>query len=346
MGVEKAAILVRQAITDGVFPGAAFALGRGYEAEARTEGRFTYCPDSRSVADDTLWDLASVSKVIGTTSVAMRFFEAGLLDLDAPVASIVPAFGTNGKERVTVRQLFLHEGGLVAFRPFHKTLSEPAQVRAAVRAEGLSYEPGTKSVYSDLSMIALQEVLETLVGEPLDVLVARAIRLPETGYHPPELRCAPTERVEPWRRDLREKRGLHFANRVDIQGEVHDPTACLLGGVAGHAGLFAPLGDLVRFCAMLLDGFIAKLETVRRFTMRHSDRSTRALGWDTDLKWAGKHQGPRAFGHTGYTGTSIWLDPDDRRWAILLTNRVHPTATNEKLIPFRHVFHGALLEDD
>lgn len=337
---------MQSAILDGVFPGAAFALGRGYEAEGRTLGRYTYCPDSRPVATDTIWDLASVSKVVGTTSVAMRFYEEGDLDLDRNVAEIVPAFGANGKENITVRQLLLHEAGLIAFRPYYRSMTRPQEVRDAINAEMLTYEPSSKSVYSDLSMIVLQEVLETLSGEPLDILVKQTLSLPESIYRPPELRCPPTERVEPWRRDLRQMRVQTFANAEYIQGEVHDPTACVLGGVAGHAGLFAPLGDLVRFCSMLLDGYVAKPETVRLFTTRHSSRSSRALGWDTNLTWAGSHQGPRVFGHAGYTGTSVWLDPDDNRWAILLTNRVHPTATNEKLIPFRRIFHDALLSPD
>ncbi|RYG41667.1 class A beta-lactamase-related serine hydrolase, partial [bacterium] len=247
MGLPEAIPLIERAIEKGVFPGAAFALGGRDRFQTAFRGRFEYCPESRAVDADTFWDLASLSKVVGTTSVAMRRFEEKRLDLSAPVSMYLPEFGQNGKERVTIRQLLLHEAGLIPFRPY-ETFVEPQAVRAAVWAEKLQYPPGTKSIYSDLSMIALQAVLEKVTGETLDRQVELVVGIPRLTYRPDEERCAPTELVEPWRRDLRLRRGRLFANGTYIQGEVHDPTACVLGGVAGHAGLFAPLEALTTFC--------------------------------------------------------------------------------------------------
>jgi CubicO group peptidase (beta-lactamase class C family) len=343
--------LVESAITEGVFPGACYAYGSPDRKPVfQAVGRHTYCPDDPAVDLDTVWDLASVSKVVGTTTKAMMMYEAGKLDLDRPVAELIPEFSQNGKEKITPRNLMVHNSGLIAFHPYHRTYKKPADVLQAIFAEELVYETGTKSVYSDLSMIVMQQLLERLSGQPLDVFLHDRVFSPlgmaHTGYRPVVERCAPTEPVEPWRAELRRERGSRLTG-FWIQGEVHDPTAAVLGGVAGHAGLFSTIGDLAKFIGLLDRGGIVKKETIEFFTRKESDLSTRALGWDTkspEGSSAGTHFGPRSFGHTGYTGTCLWFDPDKRMWAILLTNRVHPTAENTKIIQFRPKFHDAVAE--
>lgn len=349
-------VLFEEAIAKGIFPGACWATVRPKAASMRAVGNFTYCPESPTVQLDTLWDLASVSKVMGTTTVAMRLYEDGKFALDQPVSEVLPEFGVNGKEKVTFEDLLVHTSGLAAFRPYTKTLTTPAQVLSAVLAEGLQSPIGTKMVYSDLGMITLGLALEKLGGDSLDVLVKRHVvdrlmRGVAATYNPADrARCAPTEPVEPWRRSIRAARGLP-ADEPLIQGEVHDPNAFLLGGVAGHAGMFGELSAVVSFVQALFDPdrLHLKESTVRLFTTRRSSLSTRALGWDTKSETgssAGSRFGPRSFGHTGFTGTSVWIDPDRKLAGIILSNRVHPTADNTELSAFRPVFYDAVAAHD
>lgn len=366
MGIQLATELVKQAIKDGAFPGAVFAVCQDGSVETRTVGHVTYCPDSAPMTPDLFFDLASVSKVVSTTTCAMHLVEEGKFEPDDPVAKFVPEFAQAGKDRITVRNLLVHDSGLIAFRPYHQSHTEAATVREAIWAEPLIYPTGTKMVYSDLNMITLQEIIERTSGVSLAQLFARLmarVRVEDLHYRQGATegedlsRYVPTERAEDWRKNLRERRGTFRrpiygpANAAGefIQGEVHDPTATVLGGVAGHAGLFGSIGGLTRFIEALLAGDIVSKETVLEWTRRQSNLSSRALGWDTkspEGSSAGTLMGPRSFGHTGYTGTSVWIDPDTRNWAVLLTNRVHPTAQNTKIIPFRSKFHDALWAND
>ncbi|HEY0867387.1 MAG TPA: serine hydrolase domain-containing protein, partial [Fimbriimonas sp.] len=220
--------LLEAAIGEGVFPGACYAVHRDGRTARGAVGRHTYCPDDPATRLDTVWDLASVSKVVGTTTGAMILFEEGRLELDRPVADLLPEFGQNGKEKITPRNLLVHNSGLVAFRPYHRTRSDSDQVLDAIYGEELVYETGSKSVYSDLSMIVLQKLMERISGQPLDAFLAERVFKPlgmkETGYRPDPARCAPTETVEPWRAELRRKRGVRL-DEIWIRGEVHDPTA-------------------------------------------------------------------------------------------------------------------------
>lgn len=370
--------LVDDAIIDGAFPGAAYGIMQGGRAWVAAQGRYTYCPESPLITPETIWDMASVSKVVGTTTLCMLMHERGKLDLDAPVSVYLPLFGQNGKGHITVRNLLVHDSGLIAFRPYHRTCTRPEQVIERVNTEELTYPTGSKMVYSDLNMIAMAQILERLTGLPLDFAlhehVFRSIALKRTGYFrsvgpeesPAKLdptQCAPTETIEPWRREQRRlrqafldatiseqkrKSGIRFPDQDSfIQGEVHDPTAMTLGGVAGHAGLFSTVGDLLHFMRSLLEGKIARKETVAEFTRKQSDLSSRALGWDTkspEGSSAGTKFGPRSFGHTGYTGTSVWTDPERDLVVVLLTNRVHPTSENTKLLKFRPIFHDAVVQ--
>jgi CubicO group peptidase (beta-lactamase class C family) len=352
---------IEGAIAEGVFPGACYAVVSG-ETSTRRHGRYTYCPESPEVQEDTIWDLASVSKVVGMTTAAMLLHDDGLLKLDEPVAQVLPEFAQNGKQAVTVRNLLIHDSGLVAFRPYHRTYTTAEAVWQAVAAEALTFPTGSKMVYSDLSMITMHKVVEKLASERMEAMLERRVWKPlgmvDTQYNPGlgNPRCAPTESVEPWRENLRRLRNAvsappEFSDAAFwIQGEVHDPTATVLGGVAGHAGLFSTVGDLVKFAQMMLaDGAgLIKPETVRLFTTRNGPASTRGLGWDTKSERgssAGSRFGARSYGHTGYTGTSMWIDPDAKVAAILLTNRVHPTSENTRIIQFRPRFHDSVREE-
>ena len=336
--------LLRAAIADRAFPGAAVAIGRG-DVVAKVDGYGYFTYDAlQPVTARSLFDLASLTKVVATTTAAMLLYEEGRLDLDAPVARYLPAFGQSGKEAVTIRQLLTHTAGLVPFRPFYQMDLEGREaVLDAILAEGLVYEPGTESRYSDLGFITLALVVEEIAGRPFAEYAREAIFEPlgmtSTGFRRTDVggdtTVVPTEVDEIFRKRL-------------VQGEVHDETAFLLGGTAGHAGLFSTAEDLARFAAMLTSGGRAngrpflKPETIGLFTAPVDPtrrRHTRALGWDTKspegYSSAGRHFGPGSFGHTGFTGTSLWIDPDQQLFVILLTNRVYPTRENRRHVAVR-----------
>ena len=349
--------LVEKGIADALFPGAAYAIWSEGRWTARYFGRFTYCPESRKVDAGALWDVASLTKVVATTSVAMRLYERGLWRLDEPVKEVFTEFAS---PTITFRNLLLHDSGLIADLPARTIQTDAATVYRETLAAPTSCAPGERTIYSDLGMIVLGLALSRLAGKELSVLVSdevlRPLEMRDAVFSPwakgEREPCVVTERLEPWRVATRERRlGAAGAVRVFgehpdyIQGEVHDPTAFVLGGVAGHAGLFATLDDLTGFVQGLMEGRVAKPETVAIFTTRASVRSSRALGWDTRSATgssAGSRFGPRSFGHTGYTGTSIWVDPDARLAAVLLTNRVHPTAA-KTLNEFRPAFHDEVV---
>jgi CubicO group peptidase (beta-lactamase class C family) len=346
-GLEEVDRLLESAIASRAFPGAVLAVGRqGRLVRFRAYGRLSYDPTAGPVRTDTVYDMASLTKVVVTTTVAMMLVDEGRLSLNVPVASFVPGFRGGGKDQVRVEQLLTHSGGLLWWAPLYEELrGRPAYLERILEMD-LDYEPGTRSVYSDLGIILLAEVLERVAGKPLETVARRRIFEPlemaETRYRPPVTlrpRIAPTER-DPWR------------GRV-LVGEVHDENAFALGGVAPHAGLFSTAGDVARFAQTLLNG--GELEghrlvsptTVERFTRRAGVAgSTRALGWDTPTNGedprssvpgepgyssAGSLLSSGSFGHTGFTGTSMWMDPERELFVVLLTNRVHPSRENRQI---------------
>ncbi len=359
--------LLEDAILDGAFPGAAYYVRKNGVEETGYVGRQTYCPDSSPVDATTLWDLASLSKVVSTTTLVMLAVQRGRLDIDWPISNVIPEFGVEDKGSITIRNLMVHNSGLVAFRPYYKTCSTRAEVLTSIYAEKLIYPTGSKMVYSDLSMILVDEILTRINGRPLDQQfleeVARPLSLPQIGYfflgkstsakEMSRNHCAPTERTEPWRRSMRRQRHgdlesirLYGHDPEYIHGEVHDPTATAMGGVAGHAGLFSNLSCLVAFCKNLCVSSpkIIPHDVRDLFVVKQSQQSSRALGWDTKSpigSSAGTVMGPKSYGHTGFTGTSIWIDPESGNLAVLLANRVHPSALNSKLLSLRPVFHDA-----
>lgn len=351
--------VLRTAIQDGAFPGCAYAIGRRETLHANALGHHTYEPGATSATLDTIWDLASVSKVVATTTLFMLLVDRGQVDVEQPVGEFLPEFATHGKESLTFGNMLRHDSGLIAYRRFQLTCDTSNQVWDAICSEELEYETGSKMVYSDLSMIVVAKAIERKLGVRLDAafetFVAVPLGLSSTLFDPmgrpryDALNFAPTEAFEDWRRRLRAMRGRPGVDDPYTVGEVHDPTAAVMDGIAGHAGLFSTVWDLAKFARIILrgGGELISPETVRRFTSKQSGLSTRGLGWDTkspEGSSAGVRFGPRSFGHTGYTGTSLWIDLDAEIFAILLTNRVHPTSENLKIAQVRPRFHDAVFE--
>ena len=325
--------LLDQARADSAFPGGVAVIGnRNSVLIEYGAGSLDWVPSPRP-DEKTLWDMASLTKVVGLTTAMMQLSEAGKVDLDAPVQRYVKEFQGPNKERVTLRHLLTHSSGLPAWRPLFKETDSPAAARALAVATALDTLPGIRMVYSDLGAIILGVVVERVSGEPLDAYLARHVfgplRMTSTMYRPDRAllpRIAPTE-YDPWR-------------QRHIRGDVHDENAYALGGVSGHAGLFSNGHDVARFCRMYLNGGtldgerIVAGETIRRFTtVQDSTFSNRALGWETPngTNSAGHLLARPAFGHTGFTGTSIWVDPSRDLFVILLTNRVNPTRQNLRI---------------
>jgi len=350
-GLDAVDAVVLAGVSAKAFPGAVLAVGHdGSLAHLRPFGRLSYDADAAPVATDTLYDLASLTKVVVTTTLSMILFDEGRLDLDARVHSFFPAFSGLAKERVTVRQLLTHSGGLLWWAPLYEELEGKKAYLERIVAMDLAYEPGTKSVYSDLGIILLGDILERLSGAPFEEMarlrVIEPLEMKDTQYRPPAAllpRIAPTEN-DPWRGRL-------------VRGEVHDENAFALGGIAPHAGLFSTASDLAHLSQMLLDGGsfdgrrIVSRATVELFTERAGvPGSSRALGWDTPSDGEGERSSTpgqpgyssagslfsgRSFGHTGFTGTSMWMDPERDLYLILLTNRVHPTRDNNRILGVR-----------
>jgi CubicO group peptidase (beta-lactamase class C family) len=343
------AILVR-ALAEHAFPGAVAAVGRRAEtARFVAAGRLAYAADAPEVGVATVYDLASLTKVIATTTIAMLLHDEGRLDLDQPACAWVPSLRGDLKQRVTVRHLLSHSSGIAAWAPlFRETTGVDAYVERIANLD-LVHPPGTRAVYSDLGFILLGTILERVAGEPWERLVPRRVLSPlemsTTGYCPQasERRdIAPTE-LCPWRGRL-------------IQGEVHDENAFAMGGVAPHAGLFGAANDVARFAGFLLSGGVidgrrlVASRTIELFTRRSQvPGSTRALGWDTPsdsgYSTAGAKLSRLAFGHTGFTGTSLWIDPVGGLFVMLLSNRIHPTRENQGIRWVRPAIADALAQD-
>ncbi len=317
---------INEAIAAKKTPGGMFWLERDGEIFRKTYGQRALLPTPEPLADDTIYDAASLTKVIATTTAVMQLVERGQLDLDSPVARYLPAFAQNGKESVTLRHLLTHMSGLREDLTLKPAWSGYATGVELATKEKLRSVPGSTFLYSDINFIVLGELVRLASGRPLNDYAAQEIfkplRMTDSGFLPPKEkwpRIAPTE----------------FADGQMLRGVVHDPTARMMGGVAGHAGLFTTSADLARFCRMLLNGGeldgvrILKASTVAAMTRVQNDGSDRrGLGWDLDSRFSGLRgrwfPAGASFGHTGYTGTSVWLDPAARTFWIFLTNRVHP----------------------
>ena len=342
--------ILENAIVTQTFPASSLAVGfRGELVAYKALGRFTYDQASPDVTPANIFDLASLTKVVATTAMAMILYERGLLDLEAAVTAIIPEFagGLNDgslRREVTLHMLLAHSSGLPAYEKlFLQSKTRDAMLQAAF-ASPLTAAPGTRAEYSDIGFILLGLALERLADESLDVFCQREVFGPlgmsRTTFNPgPTLK----QSIPPTAEDR------SFRNRV-IQGEVQDENASMLGGVAGHAGLFSSVEDLAIFAHSMLNGGypILRSSTVDFFSRREATPSStsRALGWDTPSapSQSGKYFSSRSFGHLGYTGTSLWIDPERQLSIVLLTNRTWPDCKNEAIKQVRPAVHDAVIE--
>jgi CubicO group peptidase (beta-lactamase class C family) len=327
-GIDSA---VNEFIEKGQLPGAVVVVvRRGKIAFRKAYGLRAKLPDEERMTVDTVFDLASLTKPIATATSMVILMENEKVKLTDPVKDYWPEFGRDGKEAITVEQLLLHTSGLIADNPLEDYRDGKKKALECICRLRPLTEPGKQFRYSDVNFIILGELVERLGGEALDTFTRKHIFEPlglrETGFRPKKeiaQRAAPTEK--------REERWL--------RGEVHDPRAHLLGDVAGHAGLFSTADDLAVYTQMLLNGGIyegrriLKPETVRRMTApRRVSTGQRALGWDVRTAFSsnrGEGFSDNSFGHTGFTGTSIWIDPDQQTAVIFLSNRVHPNGKGQ-----------------
>src|SRR5580698_10101205 len=355
--LRPAYTIIENAISDKAFPGATLAVGYKDKVAMHAFGNLSYDANSPAVDVRTMYDIASLTKVVVTTTLVAKLAEGDFpvgIDLDAKVERYLPEWAAdpNAKDvewrhRVTVRHLMTHTSGLPPFKEYWRTSTSKQETLRRIFIQPLDYEPGTKEVYSDLGIILTAEIIERLTGRPLDELAKTYIFGPlgmkDSMYRPPKTLwpwIAPTEIDNNLRHRL-------------VQGEVHDENAYSIGGVSGHAGVFSTAPDLAAFCQMLLNGGvyahnrILKRATIAEFTTpQQLSSGTRTLGWavPTEGGSSGHYFSKRTFGHTGFTGTSIWIDQDRQIFVVLLTNRVNPTRENMKIAKVRIAVHDAVMQ--
>ncbi|MGA7382136.1 MAG: serine hydrolase domain-containing protein [Terriglobales bacterium] len=339
--------VLQDGLAERVFPATSVAIThKGKQVARKAFGRFTYEPDAPEITPDSIFDLGSLTKIVATTSMAMILYELGLLDLDMPAVALVPEFAADNPRNpeVTMRMLLAHSSGLPGYEKLFLEAKNREELLAAAFATQLTADPGSRAEYSDIGFIILGIALERLAEEPLDSFCRREVFGPlgmlHTAFCPP---AAWRDSIPPTVDDRA------FRQRV-IRAEVYDENASVMGGVASHAGLFATAGDLAIFANAMIEGGrpILRPETLAVFTRRESSPpgTTHALGWDTPSSpsQAGKHFSPHSFGHLGYTGTSLWIDPERQLSVTLLTNRTWPDATNQAIKQLRPKFHDAVVE--
>ena len=338
---------MEKAVSDTVFPGASLAvLYKGEVVFHKAFGRMTYSPQSPPAETTTLYDLASLTKAISTTSIAMQLVERDSLSLQTAVSQYLPGFVKNGKERVTIEQLMRHTSGLRAHTFYAKSCTTPEELFQAIEADTLLTVPGTATLYSDLNFMLLGKIIENVTGHSLATnfhqRFAAPLRMSSTLFTPPPSmlwRIAPVDKDTLWPFKL--PRPL-----------VNDQNAALLGGVAGHAGLFSTTGDLLVIMKMIMQGgslnhhLYFHPATLQKFLARNG--YPRAIGWDLRSldghSSAGELFSSFSYGHLGYTGTSIWVDPERELAVILLSNRVYPSSENIKIRKFRPLLHNCVIE--
>lgn len=343
--LDRAWAVLRDGIAQHAFPGASVAVTLDGELlELRGFGRLTYDAEDPEVTGETIFDVASLTKVMAATPMAMVLYEHGALDLDMPVSAIIPAFGNDGERAtVTVRHLLTHTSGLPAYEKlFERAKSREELIRSA-SVLPLETAPGERVNYSDIGFILLGEILEHLADESIDDFCAREIFGPlgmsRTGFRPPTEWC---EQIPPTEDDRTLRRRV-------VQGEVHDENAYVMGGVSAHAGLFSSAADVAKFAEWTLAGGkpILRPATVTLFTAPQPVRSgyARALGWDrvSQPSSSGRCFSESAYGHLGYSGTSLWIDPEKRLSVTLLTNRTWPHRESQLIKQVRPAFHDAVM---
>ncbi len=337
--------VLQRAVAARAFPAAVIEVGTPQQPIWREPfGHLTFDADAALTRHDTVFDLASLTKVLSTAPLVMRQVERGLLGLDDPVGRHLARWRGSERDTITIRDLLAHCSGLPGHRPFYLEHRGRAAFEIAICSTPLDYTPRSKSIYSDLGFMLLGFILEDTAPLPaqFDTLRLQMGGIQDIQFHPPDLwkqRTAPTQQNA-------------VRGRL-LVGEVDDDNTWALGGAAGQAGLFgttAAVGDCARHVLQVLDGRTGafRRETLETFIARRTDvpGSSRALGWDTMLATSscGTLMSPRAFGHTGFTGTSLWIDPDRGVYVVLLTNRVHPTAQSDAAIQdVRRAVHDAVM---
>jgi CubicO group peptidase (beta-lactamase class C family) len=339
--------LIYDGINKHAFPAAVLLINKDGKIIFNSGyGRLTYNDTSAEVTPKTIFDIASLTKVIAATTAAMICYDRKLFSLDDTVIKYIPSFSVHGKENITIKNLLLHNSGLPAFKRFYLRHSTENEVLNAIYSTELEYKTGSLTVYSDLGMIVLAKVIENVTGKTFDVFCSEEIFSPlnmkSTFFNPPDslkYKIAPAEFDNYWR------------NRL-VWGEVHDETASLLNGVSGNAGLFSTTADINNLLTSLIfskkgdKNNIIQKETFQLFTRRQSENSTRALGWDMkseENSSAGMLFDITSFGHTGFTGTSVWIDPTRNLIVVFLTNRVYPSRENKMLYKLRPLIHDAII---
>ncbi|HWG19936.1 MAG TPA: serine hydrolase domain-containing protein [Terracidiphilus sp.] len=343
--------VLRDAIAARAFPGCAFGvLAEGRVVMNGALGRFIYEDSAPAVLPQTVFDVASITKVAATTAAAMLLHQRGLLDLEMPVGELLPGFivgrepGTFARH-VKLRHLLAHNSGLPGYVEFFRTHTTPAALFRACLELPIGTPPGTRSEYSDPGFILLGKAIEVIAGEPLPSWLDREVFQPlgtaATGFCP---RLSARAAIPPTEEDST------LRHRI-VQGEVQDENAYILNGAAGHAGLFSNVPDLLRFAAEILaadqPGRLFQSSTVELFAQRQQPQgSSRALGWDTpgENSSAGRHFSPHSIGHLGFSGCSLWIDLDAGIAVVLLTNRTWPDRQNQAIREVRPAFHNAIRE--
>jgi serine-type D-Ala-D-Ala carboxypeptidase len=347
--LSAASSVLLDAVRARVFPGAAYSIFCRGDVLTGAMGRYTYHEASAEVSPDTIYDVASLTKVVATTPMAMLLYERGKLQLDLKLGEILPQFlipdPDPRREQVTLRMLLAHSSGLPAYEKLFLRAHGREEMLRALYSVPLTADPGTRAEYSDVGFMLLGLALERLAGESLDTFVMRDIfarlDMGDTVFLPSQAlvgRLAPSE-------DDRE-----FRHRV-VCGEVNDENAWALGGIAGHAGLFSTAVDIAKLSAPLLSGGapVFQRETIDLFTRREPSPpgTSRSLGWDTPSQpsSSGKYFSPHSYGHLGFTGTSLWIDPERDLAITLLTNRTWPNrGSQEGIRRVRPAFHNAVVE--
>ncbi len=339
---ENIDALLKSWVAKNAFPGAAYCYGNAKGYQVGFVGRHTYSPDSRLVTEDTWWDLASVTKVMSTTMGAICATRNGLISLDEPVKSYLPEskLGT-----ATLRNLLLHNCGIKAYDAL-TAIKDASEARTRILTTSPNTKPGEKTVYSCLGFVNLMAVIERVTETNLGTYVEEEFFKPlgiRACYRPtPGMvqNCAPTEATPAWRRELARVRGEEWTLGEYVQGSVHDPIAYILGGLSGNAGLFAPIEGVAKFAQAvainheIFGGLLP--EWIKR-----DGNETRALGFDTksaEGSSSGTKFGSKSIGHTGFTGTCVWIDPESQVFAALLTNRVHPKDSDLQISKARPEF--------
>src|SRR5580765_6282498 len=348
---QRAFDLLRSGIEQRAFPGASVAITHNSRLVAHKGlGHFTYAPDSPAVKADTVFDLASVTKALATTSACMILYERAQFKLDQPLVELLPEFagsaGNNDPQRraVTLHMLLAHSSGLPAYIKLFQTAHTKEALLKQAFAVPLTAAPGTRAEYSDIGFILLGQAIERLTHGPLDQFcqheIFAGLNLETACFNPPadwKPSIPPTEDDRTFRHRL-------------VQGEVNDENASVMGGVAGHAGCFARALDVSIFAHCMLRGGtpLVSRETLELFTRRENfpPGTSRTLGWDTPSQpsQSGKYFSSRSYGHLGYTGTSLWIDPDRQLSVTLLTNRTWPDRGSQLIKQIRPAFHNAVIE--